>query len=205
MAMYGKPRIPDLPGMVRETLTLLPDKTAADFNALPEGTLAQFIHGVLVMTPSPLLIHQVAVNNLQFELNLFVRARELGHVVAAPMDVQFSDKNIFQPDILFVSHERAEILTDKRIMAAPDLIVEVLSRTTGYYDLLVKKAVYEEHGVREYWIVDPMKRFIRVLVNEGKGFVQHTKDQKEGMVRSTILDGFEVDVASVFGSIPSIK
>ena len=87
MAMYGKPRIPDLPGMVRETLTLLPDKTAADFNALPEGTLAQFIHGVLVMTPSPLLIHQVAVNNLQFELNLFVCARELGHVVADPMDV----------------------------------------------------------------------------------------------------------------------
>lgn len=193
------------PGIVREMLIRLPNKTMADFDALPEGTLAQLINGVLVMTPSPLSIHQLAVGNLLVELTSFVHDHKLGHVVPGPMDVQFSDENIFQPDILFVSHERAEIITNRRIMGAPDLIVEVLSRTTGYYDLLVKKTVYEEHGVREYWIVDPMKRFIRVLVNNGDGFVQHTKDQSVGMVRSTILDGFEVDLAAIFGSVPTTK
>ena len=191
-------QIPKNSEVVRETLTLLPDKTLADFDALPEGTLAQLIDGEIIMSPSPTSYHQQIVVRLLTQMVGFVDEQKSGEVLVAPLDVEFSEENIFQPDILFVSHERSSIITEKRIIGAPDLVIEVLSRSTAYYDLLEKHEVYEEHGVREYWVVDPMKHFIRVFANGNNGFVEIQKVTGEGIVRSSILPDLEIDAAKVF-------
>ena len=67
-----------------------------------------------------------------------------------------NDKNVFQPDIVFISKDRLEIIDWKKgIMGAPDLVIEILSKGNEKYDLNEKKAVDEVFEVKEYWVVDP--------------------------------------------------
>ena len=66
------------------------------------------------------------------------------------MDVYFTEYDTLQPDILLISRGRIEIVKEKRIEGAPEIVVEILSPGTGYYDLTLKRKTYESHGVREY-------------------------------------------------------
>ncbi len=184
-------------------------KTLADFRALPEGTLCQLIEGELVMTPSPIYYHQHISIRLASELLRFVEQRGLGTVVTAPMDVHLTETEAYQPDILFISNERAGII-EERIEGAPDLVVEVLSPSTGYapneseevllgcYDLTHKRRVYQEAGVEEYWIVDPMEKTVDVLRNAGEAFETHDAARVEGTVASRLLEGFSVELNDLF-------
>lgn len=91
-----------------------------------------------------------------------------GTIVVAPMDVYFDDNNIVQPDLIYVSNENSHILKT-RIEGVPDLLVEILSPSSGNHDKIRKKAVYERFGVQEYWIVDIHHRLIdQFLLMNGK-------------------------------------
>ena len=173
--------------------------TASDFAQLPEGTLCELINGELVMSPSPTYKHQRLAFALAVLLHEFAEARNAGEVVMAPMDVYFTDTDCFQPDILFVSRERLAIIRDV-VHGAPDLVIEILSPSTAYNDLTRKKRVYEEHGVREYWVVDPEERSIEVYVNVDGFFQRSSVAYGTGSVGSTLLDGFVVEIENVFGS-----
>ncbi len=129
--------------------------TYADYEKLPEGAPYQLIGGDLVKEPSPVPYHQILSRRIEFELVKFVEERALGEVLYAPMDVYLSDTEVYQPDILFISKERMSIIGEKKIEAAPDLVIEILSPSSAYYDLRHKKNVYETSGVKEYWVVDP--------------------------------------------------
>ena len=69
--------------------------------------------------------------------------------------MELNDKNIFQPDLLFVSKDRLSIITEKRVVGCPDLVIEILSESTKQLDLDSKYKTYEKSSVLEYWIVDP--------------------------------------------------
>jgi Uma2 family endonuclease len=130
------------------------------FNSLPEGTLAQVIENCLVMSPSPLDVHQKVSADIFLALYSFVKAHDLGTARYAPYDVYLDDQNVFQPDILFISKERLHLIEKKGLYGAPDLVIEILSPSTAKFDLQQKKAVYERCGVQEYWIVDPQSKAI---------------------------------------------
>ena len=116
--------------------------------------MCQLINNQLVMSPAPTSQHQRVSRNIFRQLDKHVESNKLGEVFYAPVDVYLDEKNVYQPDILFISNERMEILQDK-VKGAPDLIVEILSPKTGKLDKTNKKDVYEQAGVKEYWIVDP--------------------------------------------------
>jgi Uma2 family endonuclease len=175
--------------------------TYEDYAQLPEGSTHQLINGELVMTPAPGIIHQKVSGRLEFALREFVSREELGEVLDAPTDVLFSDTDTFQPDILFVPKRRLRIITEEKVEGAPDLIVEVLSPTTGYYDLTYKKSVYESSGVKEYWLVDPHQGTVEVLTNTPAGFQIHEKGKRTGIVHSKLLEGFQVDLEKLFGGL----
>jgi Uma2 family endonuclease len=137
--------------------------TAAEFFSLPEGPpYFQLIDGDLYLSPSPRRFHQKLVVRLVGLLHSYLERHPIGEIYVAPSDVVFTEDTILNPDIYFVSRERAGILTEQGAEGAPDLVVEVLSPGTATLDLGRKREVYAESGVREMWVVSPKTRGVEV-------------------------------------------
>ncbi|MFI5263740.1 MAG: Uma2 family endonuclease [Candidatus Kapaibacterium sp.] len=172
--------------------------TIEDYNALEEGAPYQLIGGELVMSPSPTLFHQEILANIYSALRAFINKKELGKIYFAPLDVQLSNSDVYQPDILFIRKERLHLLEGDRISIAPDLVVEILSPSNAYYDLTRKKAMYCEHGVEEYWIVDPEQETIELLVKDGTYYRTEAIFRKPAELHSPMFPGFSMKLEEVF-------
>lgn len=175
-----------------------PRYTYADYAALEEGAPYQLIGGQLVQEPAPTPFHQHLVLELAVALRRYVKQHGSGRVFIAPIDVVLSDVEVYQPDVVFVAARSSADVTEHHIEGAPDLIVEVLSPSTGYYDLTHKRTVYAERGVQEYWLVDPMPQTIQVLRNTGGRFEPIAEARATGEVQSALLGGFAVTLDAVF-------
>lgn len=108
--------------------------THEDFMALPEGTPAQLIGGMVVSEPGPAVSHQDAQNLIAHVLTRHVLAGNLGRILRAPTDVHLADDEVYQPDIFFIRADRFS-REAAYIEGAPELVVEILSPPTAYYDL----------------------------------------------------------------------
>lgn len=172
--------------------------TYEQYFSLPEGAPYQLIAGELVMTPSPVPLHQKIVMDLAFMLNSFVKKNNSGQVFVAPLDVRLDNNNVYQPDLLFISKDRAQIIGKTMIEGAPDLVIEVLSPATAYYDLRTKYRVYEQCGVAEYWIVDPERKSIEIFSNENGKFCLYCEAEATGTVQSDVVADFSVSLQSIF-------
>ena len=114
------------------------------------------------------------------------------------MDVIFDKWNVCQPDLLFVSNERASIITPSAVCGAPDMVMELLSPSNSYYDLTKKKELYERFGVKEYWIVDPTEHSIDILSNRNGKFELVFSGHNKGQATSEVMPGFIVDIEGLF-------
>ncbi len=143
--------------------------TAAEFFALPEMFgVNELIDGQLY-SHQPLDIHQATLGNILIELYPITEAGELRLVRTS---VQLDDQTVVQPDLFWVAHSKSlcKLGNDGYWHGAPDFVVEVLSPGTTRQDRHVKYALYEKHGVREYWIVDAMELYIEVYVLRNERF-----------------------------------
>jgi Uma2 family endonuclease len=124
----------------------------------------ELVWGVVREPPAPRYGHQSVVTRATVILDFHVRQHQLGFVCVSPIDVVLDEKNalIAQPDVLFVSNERAGIVRD-RIWGAPDLVVEVASPGTEQYDRTTKIEWYRSYGVRECWLIDPHEAVVTVV------------------------------------------
>ncbi len=115
--------------------------TYEDYLTFPDGDCIkkEIIEGELFMSPAPALKHQIISKEIFLILNDFVRKNHLGEVFYAPCDVVLSNINVMQPDILFISNNNFQILTELNIKGAPDLIVEIISQSTRDTDRIYKK------------------------------------------------------------------
>ncbi len=172
-----------------------------DYMALPESDERyELIDGVLYLTPSPLSEHQLFLMVLIRVLDDFVRSNELGRVLVAPLDVVLSDEDVFQPDLLFISDERLDIITRRNVQGAPDLVVEVLSDATAMRDRTLKRERYAKYGVREYWMADIERRTIEVLALTDGELVLLGEYGEGDMLSSPLLDGIILDISDAFES-----
>ena len=172
--------------------------TVADYMNTPDDVRCQLIDGELILAPSPTTRHQRVSVRLFVDLHQFVRMEGLGEACIAPLDVVFPDREVYQPDILFVSNERKGIITEANIQGAPDLVVEILSPSTQRHDRGHKQDVYAERGVREYWIVDPDARTLEVLSAGANGWTPTTTFSAEDVLVSPLLPGLSIDLGQVF-------
>ncbi|HCJ78761.1 MAG TPA: restriction endonuclease [Desulfotomaculum sp.] len=172
--------------------------TYADYALLPEGAPYQLIGGKLVMTPSPIPYHQSISMRLELKLASHVLERNLGMVYDAPLDVYLEETETYQPDIIFIAKERRSIIEPTKINGAPDLVVEILSPSTAYYDLKKKFKVYAKHGVKEYWIVDPLEKSVEVYTGKDGNFTLMQRAEKEGVISSEVVKGFAVEIKDIF-------
>ncbi len=172
--------------------------TYEDYCNTPDDERYELLGGDLVMTPAPGMAHQRVLVNLTILLGLSVRRTGVGHVYIAPFDVVLSDTNVVQPDLLFVSNERAHIITEANVQGAPDLVIEILSPSTADRDLTVKRALYAKHGVQEYWIVDIDARTVTVLLRDSQEFALVGVCGEGQTLDSPTLRGFTIDPGEIF-------
>ena len=177
--------------------------TYADLEEMPEsqdGTRYEIIDGELIVTPSPIPLHEELTMELIDRFNAVIRPGRLGRLYGARVDVKLAgdDTVTVVPDLFFVRRDRLHIVGPKAIIGAPDLVVEILSPSTRVRDLGAKMASYARYGVREYWVVDPVARSIAVFVLQGDHYLE--LPQEGGIARSTVLPGLEIDVAALFAA-----
>jgi Uma2 family endonuclease len=145
--------------------------TYDDFVRFPDdGMRHELIDGEHYVTPSPNTAHQRVVGQLHGLIWTYLRTRPVGELFNAPFDVVFSNVDVVEPDLLFVSKERASILTQANVQGSPDLVVEVRSPSTGRRDETIKLSLYESAGVSEYWLVNPDAHTVRVYRRRGSSY-----------------------------------
>ncbi len=174
--------------------------TYEDYKNLPESETKRYelIEGELLMVPSPSFEHQDISVRLEFALYEFVRKHDLGTVLDAPLDVILDDENVVQPDIIFISKARSQIIHQEAIRGAPDLVIEILSPSTGERDRTMKKKLYARAGVPEYWLVDPESKTIEVLTLSETGFERVALYRENEILASPLLQGLRISLAEIF-------
>jgi Uma2 family endonuclease len=165
---------------------------------LEEGYFYELINGNIVKKQALSPQHQEAVGSIHAALHNFIKEKQLGKCYMAPIDVFFDKYNNTQPDILFIKKDRQFIITKHGIEGQPDLIVEVLSPSSFKNDRIVKKSVYLQFGVSEYWIVDPIYQSVEVFNLENGEYVLKHFVVESGELESNVLEGFKIDIKKVF-------
>jgi Uma2 family endonuclease len=176
--------------------------TYDDFVHFPDdGKRHELIGGSHYVTPSPNTRHQVISGRLHALMWAYLDARPIGQVFQAPYDVVFSDIDVVEPDLLYVSNGRtANVITPMHARGAPDLVVEIASKGTRKRDETIKRRLYERDGVTEYWVVDPDIDVVRVYRRQGDAFgrpIELTREAGE-VLTTPLLPGLELSLARIF-------
>ena len=170
--------------------------TYEDYAKTPDDERWELIDGELIPMASPTVPHQSVDALLGYEFVRLVK-RGVGRVFHS-IDVVLSPHNTFRPDLIFVSNERADIITHANIQGAPDLVVEIRSPSTAGLDEVTKRELYERYGVREYWLADPEAQTVTVLLLGESGYEVVGIYAKGDTLTSPTLEGFSIDLNEIF-------
>ena len=177
--------------------------TYDDFLLFPDdGKRHEIIDGVHYVTPSPRLRHQDLVGRLHGALFVHLLEHpEAGRVFLAPLDVVLSHYDVVEPDLLFIAGDQAGIMTEKNIQGAPALVVEVMSKSTRKRDAQIKRRLFEQVGVREYWLVDPELDTVQVFRPTAEGRLVRVEEltaEDGGTLATPLLPECGIDVRTLF-------
>ena len=175
--------------------------TVAHYRSVPEGgPRYQLINGDLIVAPAPNRLHQKVSRNLQYQISHYLEGNPIGELYDAPFDVQLSNIDVFQPDLVYVSRAHASILTAQGMNGAPDLVIEILSPSTAEHDLGAKREIYARTGVSELWIVDPViRRLQRYLLQKDPERPSETYSE-QAKVSTPLWPGLEIDLDRAFNT-----
>ena len=170
-----------------------------EFMALPEtaGKRYELIEGELIVNPSPVTKHQRLVRKLLTTIDRYFEEHGGGEVLCS-LDVVLSPATVLEPDLLIIRSERSALLGEKNMRGAPDIAIEILSEGTRRRDIVVKRRLYEQFGVDEYWIVDPEIDSIQIYRRRGKAFERAAELETGDTLTSPLLPGFALPLKKVF-------
>lgn len=177
----------------------------ADYKTWPDDFRCELIDGVIYeMSPASSFNHQKIVGKIFVSVSNFLEGKPCTPFVA-PLDVRFiaisetPDENVYttvQPDVGVICDKTK--ITELYCEGPPDLVVEVLSPSTGFKDQTQKLELYEKYGVREFWVVNPEVKYIMIYNHNGKDFNKPEYLKGEDLVKSRVLEGFEVPLLDIF-------
>ena len=163
-----------------------------------DGNRYEIFKGELIVTPSPIVKHQIASANLFLLIGNHIKRNNLGTLLSAPTDVYFDEETVVKPDLLFVSVDREHILEERRINGAPDLVIEILSAGTAERDRGFKYRRYEKEGVREYWIADPKEETLDVYLLQKNSFKLHGQFSNDHKASSPLFPELSFQVNKIW-------
>lgn len=159
----------------------------------------EVIQGEGVISPSATLKHQLAVGKLyRIIANLLNDDSNKGVCLLSPFNVHFDEDNSLQPDLVYISGDNLHLIEEDGVHGVPDVVFEVLQPENAYYDLRLKKDIYEKFGVKEYWIIDPLQKSVEVYSLEDEAYQLTLKAVAEDTVNSTLLRQLSIDLGQFF-------
>lgn len=160
----------------------------------------ELINGELMKKASPTIEHQRLVRKIAFAIEKHLESNPVGEVFFAPLDVVLDDHNVPQPDVFYVGKDKEYILneTEQVVIGIPDIIVEILSPGSVKRDRIIKKKIYEQFGVPEFWLVDPSYNNVEIFHLVGGAYELADFIEVAGTVKSTVLTGFELPLDKIF-------
>lgn len=162
-----------------------------------ESVLYEIMRGVLIKKPTPDVMHQETVGAICYELHQLVKKEKLG-LVMLPVDVVLSPQDVFQPDLLVVLNEHLARMNTYGVTGAPDLVIEITLPGSKLYDRVNKHMAYEQAGIPEYWLVDPIKQCIELFALEQGKYHSLGIFRGEQTLPSRIVPQMTTPVASFF-------
>lgn len=177
--------------------------TEEEYLNLPGGKLVEFDNGHVEVLPMPSEYHQDVVLNLITALRAFVRSKNLGKVLCAPMPVRVDQLKYREPDVLFKRQRKLSgDPQGTKFWDGADLVVEVVSEGTENRrrDLIVKRAAYATAKISEYWLVDLKKSQVTVLKLRGGKYTVHGTFRGKDQIRSALFPELVLSVSDVFQS-----
>ena len=176
------------------------EKEYVKYLKLPEMTRAEFIDGKIIYLGEPSRKHQKLVLDLGTRFNIYLHKKTC-EVYVAPFGVKIDfefdpgSRNTLQPDLLVVCDE--EKIDAREVKGAPDLVIEILSPSNLSHDKIVKYTKYFKAGVKEYWMVDPMKEEVNVNILTSNRYISTTY-KKGDIIKVSILDDLYINVTDLF-------
>jgi Uma2 family endonuclease len=180
--------------------------TYDDFLLFPDdGKRHELIDGEHYVTPSPNVKHQRVLGKLFWAVQSYLDEHPVGEIFCAPLDIVLSEHDVVEPDLFYISHERAaSVLTPQHARGAPELVIEIASTSTRKRDETIKRRLYERDGVSEYWVVDPELDAVRVYRRRSDRFDRPDELTSEGgdVLTTQILTGLELLLTRIFAQPP---
>lgn len=174
------------------------------YSIIDENKKMEFINGEIYFQSPVKLRHNSAMLALAKLLHTYTAVNKLGYVGAEKLLVSLT-RNDYEPDVCFFGNEKAKKFKAAQMQfPAPDLVVEVLSKTTEAHDRGIKFTDYAAHGVSEYWIVDPENETLEQYGLDDGEYELIIKS-KDGMVESRAVKGFKIPVRSIFSEAENLK
>ena len=182
---------------IREKIRL----TYREYRHFPDdGKRHEIIDGDHYVSPSPNTPHQTVSRWIQMQLFRQIEEPGYGYVIDAPMDVELTDYDIVQPDLIVVAKSRRLVVKPIRVIGVPDLLVEILSPSNPEHDRELKLSLYQRVEVPEYWIVDPEAQHVdRYRLADGR-YGEPTRETERIAYRHLEMEA-EVDLTRVWAAL----
>ena len=171
--------------------------TYEEYYRLDNDQRYEIIEGNLLMAPAPDTWHQSWLGELHLLLHQHVKARQLGKIFVAPVDVVLDPENSVQPDLIFIASANLDLIKPRAVFGTPDLVIELVSPSSVRRDRYDKKDLYARFGVKEYWIGDPANQSLEILTLKDGRYELHCTAEISGKLISIALPGLEFDLAQI--------
>lgn len=182
---------------------VIPKLTYEDFRQLPyDGKRYELVCGEVHVTPAPNTRLQFILRRLAASLERHLARNPAGEFAFAPLDVRLATDIVLQPDLIFVSAARLQILSEDFVSGAPDIVVEILSPSTSAHDRATKIPLYAQTGVPEIWLIDPQAETVEVLKLQGKKYLVDSILAGDQALRSSQLPDWELPLGELFAFLP---
>ncbi len=168
---------------------------------LTEENKADLINGVIYMQSPPADRHEKIFAFLFAVLQAYVVRMKLGVLRGSRTVIKFSEYNGTQPDLVFISNANRKLIHSYFVDGVADMVVEIISPSTRHIDRVKKMALYAEHGVREYWLIDPERERAEFFRN-ARGTWDEMTVEENGLFRSKAVVGFWLKVEWLFTAQP---
>ncbi len=199
----GRKREPEPTWEIARLFPAQGDWTEEEYFELDSNRLVEYSDGRLEFLPMPTIFHQLILQFLYKKLEAFVASKGLGTVVIAGYKVRLRAREYREPDILFIKAAHAARIK-KQYCEKADLVMEVVSAKKRAHDIKKKRIEYAAAGIPEYWIIDPQKQTITVLVNNTRAatYTEHGVFPMGSKAKSKLLPGFTIDVTEALSQKP---